>query len=410
MSKQKKSKFAFLKIKKSLLSSWIVDFCLKNKIKLMTPIQQACIPSIILGKDLIVFSRTGTGKTMAYILPGVHRIDNDKKINQMVIIIPTLELGFQIFDIIQKIGHNRKIFFYFFPKELNLKNSEKMLAYVNGGKRCLVSTPNSFFFFLKNKKYRLHNKKNLLTIDEGDLLFGKKFYFEIEVILIDLKPKQVLVFSASMTKNLHILKFPKIKKKIFCFYENRIKFSLINISDQEYFFCPNRLKVFYLWLFLKSKYKISSQKNKEKNFSSIIFVSDPKICHNIARILGKNKISTVQLHENMDHLARLISMQLIKTKQIKILICTDLGSRGLDFPLVSSVINFNFPKKVNTYLHRAGRALRFFRKGKCLNLVDQKEIRFLHYFEKKTGIKITKFKEIKENEIIKILSKKLFKK
>jgi superfamily II DNA/RNA helicase len=243
----------------------------------------------------------------------------------------------------------------------------------------------------------------LLIIDEADLILRNFFFPEVEIFLVRYNPKQILLLSANIIKNLFILKFPKFRKKIFYFFEKKNKVSVVDQIVQEYIFCPIEMKFIYLIAFLKVKNKISRADQKRKNIT-MIFTSSKIICENLSEKLLKSNIPCIKLHSGMDHLTKFLSIQILKNSNCNVFICTDLGSRGLDLANIDFIINFNFPKTISTYFHRVGRTGRFFKKGYCLNLICQKEIYLMHSFEKMTGIKFIKTNIIKENKIIKFLS------
>jgi len=299
---------------------------------------------------------------------------------------------------------NRSFKTYFISNEM--KNTKSFNSQKNQIKRkCLVSTPRFFSNFCEFVGLGFIQEKNLLIMDETDLLLGAKFFNLLEGILALITPVQLLIITASFNKNIFLLKFPVYQKKYFSFYENMNRFSLLSKSKHEYIFSPKKLKLLYLEIILKKKY-LKSLKNKwEPPKGTIIFVPNAAMAENVGKILEKNNISSLKLNHQMSENSRLITIQLLRSFRNKILISDDLGSIGLDLPMVDFVLNLNFPSKISTYINRAGRTSRFFKKGTCLSLVSPDELDYLHFIEKKTTIIFKNSPFLKEDEIIKNIIK-----
>ena len=183
------------------------------------------------------------------------------------------------------------------------------------------------------------------------------------------------------------------------------RFSLLSKSKHEYIFSPKKLKLLYLEIVLKKKYLKSLKNEWEPPKGTIIFVPNAAMAENVGKILEKNNISSLKLNHQMSKNSRLITIQLLRSFRNKILISDDLGSIGLDLPMVDFILNLNFPSKISTYINRAGRTSRFFKKGTCLSLVSPDELDYLHFIEKKTTIIFKNSPFFKENEIIKNIIK-----
>lgn len=383
------------------LNKWIVDFLKKKKLFFATPLQQACIPSVLGGKDLFLYSRTGTGKTMTYILPTSQLIYEKKKINQAIILIPTRELGLQIYDIISSLGKRKKLKIYFIGQKFE---DIKSLKCGRGKDKndCLISTPKNFskYFFFEKKK------KSLLILDEADYLIGKNFSLTIELIFSFNKPFQLILVMASFQKKIFLLKYPKYKKRIFFFHEKINKYPIVKQTRHEYVFCTSKLKPSFLEAIMRKKYKNYEIGGEKKGFSIIIFVKNSIISEFLKKKLEEKNLPCLTINKMMNDNSKLLTIQLLKTLKNKILISTDLGSRGLDLPMVDLVLNYNFPKKVNTYIHRVGRTSRFFKKGFCLNLISPGELEILHFFQEKTMINLSPSRFLAKNEILKVILEK----
>ena len=370
------------KLQDTGLLPWIVRACEEKNIFLATPVQQAIIPVIIKGRNSIALSRTGTGKTLSFILPLIHISYLKSRECFKGIIVPTLELGLQIYEIYNTLGKNKNIKGTFLEKNNRINFFNEKLE------SCLIATIFSLNRnFIKNKKSTGHN---ILIFDEADLLIKPSNFALVKKIIIMIAPSQINLFGVTNTNVFRYFKTFRFRKNIFFFHEKHKKFAVFSEIKHEYIFCSTQFKLKFLISLLRFREK---NRNREGKCSPIlIFLKDRKKLENFVENLKKNKIAVSTLHHEMDIFQRTLSIQLIKKGVTGILVTTDLGSRGINFPFVHSMINLDIPIKTQTYLHRIGRIGRFSKEGYCLNLINEKEINFLHNIEKNTGFCINKSK------------------
>nr|UXY87796.1 transcription factor protein [Cryptomonas curvata] len=385
------------------LAIWIINECKKNMIYFASSVQQTCIPPILDRKDLIVYSKTGTGKTLTFILPLLHLINLNQINFSTIILIPTRELGLQISDIINKLGKIKKISGFFLSKQQNfLKIKNEKTSFLRN-KKTFITTLNFLYQIVTYQKKK--KKINMLIIDESDLVINLKLDFLIEKILSMICTEQTLLFASIVNKKLNLLNKLCYKKYLFCYQEKKNEYIEFPNTEQSYIFSPIFLKIFYIETILKRKPQFFTDlKNAFLNIS-IIFVSSKKTCEYLYNTLKKVFTRVGRLHSKMSIVSRLLTMQMLISKKLNILICTDLGNRGLDCPSIDLVINYNFPKNINTYINRVGRACRFGKNGYCINLISDNEIDNFHCLERKIGFKIKKINFFFDNYILKILSK-----
>ena len=356
----------------------------------MTTVQQAIIPVIIAGKDSILFSRTGTGKTLSFILPLIHIEYMCFSNCFIVIFIPTVELGVQICETYNYFGKNKKISAIFLNKSYKYKilNKEK--------KGCFISTLFSF-----NKKFSgLHRFTNyvskILVFDETDMLIKPENFVIIKKIILNVNPSQINLLGVTITNILSYISVFPYQKCIFFFYEKINSFSYFSEIKHEYIYCSPQLKFKFLVILLKSRERIKTQRGGK--LSILIFSKNKNRSENLIRLLKNNKIFAVNLNHEMNEQQRMLSVQMIKKGLMTTLVSTDLGSRGMNFSFINFMINLDIPTKIEMYIHRTGRIGRFKRKGYCLNLVDKHEINFIHNIEKISGISINKAKFLFKKE------------
>jgi len=238
---------------------------------------------------------------------------------------------------------------------------------------------------------------DFLVLDEADTMLKISILSKLSLVIRKLKPSQTLIFGLTLTKIFYSLIHGKYRNNLFVFNEKSNKYSLISNSLHEYIICPLNNKLEYLKIVILKKKNLFIDEKKNKGII-LIFTNSKKQCVNVFKSLNLLKIKSIKIHKGLNKPQRIIATQLIKTGKIKVLISTDIGSRGLDLPGVKIVINLDFPKNIKTFLHRTGRTSRFFKRGKCLNLISRNEMKYLNSIEVFTGITFKKFKTINETE------------
>ena len=372
----------FFNMKNTGLCSWIIKSCERKNIIYATAIQQTIIPIIISKKDSLLFSRTGTGKTLSFILPLIHIHYLNPQNCFISVIVPTKELGIQIYQTYNILGQEKKIFGIFIGKTFTGRNLKKKTGI------CLISTINSFYNICNNSSKLFICKLRIIVLDEVDVLMNFINFALIKKIFLKILPSQTNMFGVTNNSFFRYFKNFSYQKKIFFFDEKQKRFNLFSEIKHEYIYCLSKFKFKFLVNFLKLK-----EKGVKKEFQkklTLIFLKNKKNCEKLINTLKKHKISAGILHHEMDFFQRTVSIQLVKRGITDILVSTDLGSRGINFSSLNLVINTDMPRKIGTYLHRTGRIGRFSRKGYCLNLIDKNEIGIIHKIEKNLGIKVNK--------------------
>ena len=364
------------------LCPWIKQECLKKKIIFATSNQQAIIPQIINGKDSIIFSRTGTGKTLSYILPLVH-IHFLTHINcSLNIIVPTIELGLQIYQTYNSIGKSKNITAY-----LSNKNKKSIFSN-NKSEICKISTLEFSVLNLKTFNNFTKFKRVILVFDEADLLIKTENFNTVRTIILNLRPTQINLFGVTETDVFKYIQKFLYQKKIFLFQEKLKKFQFFSDVKHEYIYCSPHLRSEFLVLLIR--YKEKEKVWNKKNCSILIFLKGDKEANNLVRTLRKNKIIACNFHSRMDIRKKTISVQLIKKGIVDVIISTDSGSRGMNFPFINLIINADIPEQIETYLSRVGRIGRYAKKGSCLNLIDKNNARQIYLIGKNLGIRFDK--------------------
>lgn len=328
-----------------------------------TPVQELVIPVILENRDLIACAQTGTGKTGAFVLPILNKLIGKNEPNiDTLIIVPTRELAIQIEQEIEG-------FSYFVPAGAIAVygggdgrdwQSEKD-AFVNGTE-IIIATPGRLLSHLKMGSVNFENLKHLV-LDEADRMLDMGFIDDIQTIISYLPKKhQTLLFSATMPKSIR-----QLAQKIL---HNPVEISL-SIStpaegvDQKAYLVFDEQKVKII------KHILSGRKHFD---SILIFTSTKSKISEIVRSLNKNGFPSQGISSNLDQNKREEVLRDFRSKQIRILVATDVMSRGIDVKEINLVINYDVPHDAEDYVHRVGRTARVKEKGEAITLVTQKEI------------------------------------
>jgi len=371
------------------LHSWLSDQCKELGILKPSEIQEQCIPQILKGKDCIGCSKTGSGKTAAFALPILQKLSEDPYGIFALILTPTRELAFQIADQ-----------FRVFGKSINLKDTivvggmdmVQQAGDLNKKPHIVIATPGRLAALMSVDADFTFKNIQFLVLDEADRLLESSFEDDLKFIFSNIsKSRQTLLFSATLTDTMEQLRLVT-KKDHFC-YEVKSQVATVQELDQRFLLIPSQVKDCYLIHLLQTFIE---------NKSVIIFTHTCRSCHVLSFLLRKLGIKCAALHSLLSQRERLASLARFKTEVVKILIATDVASRGLDIPLVELVVNYNVPGSSKDYIHRVGRTARAGRGGMSLTLMTQYDIERLTTIEDDINTKMTEF-ETNETDALKLL-------
>nr|GEW07620.1 DEAD-box ATP-dependent RNA helicase 8 [Tanacetum cinerariifolium] len=322
-----------------------------------SPIQEESIPIALTGSDILARAKNGTGKTAAFCIPALEKIDPDKNVIQVVILVPTRELALQTSQVCKELGKHLKIQVMVTTGGTSLKDDIMRLYQPV---HLLVGTPGRILDLAKKGICKLDDCA-MLAMDEADKLLSPEFQPSVEE-LIHFMPtnRQILMFSATFPVTVKDFKDRFLKKPY-----------VINLMDeltlkgitQFYAFVEERQKVHCLNT-LFSKLQINQ---------SIIFCNSVNRVELLAKKITELGYSCFYIHAKMlqDHRNRVFHD--FRNGACRNLVCTDLFTRGIDIQAVNVVINFDFPKNSETYLHRVGRSGRFGHLGLAVNLITYED-------------------------------------
>ncbi len=351
-----------------------------------TPIQEKAIPAIMKGKDLIACAQTGTGKTAAFILPILHLIARDKghKGTKALIVCPTRELALQIEKQIQGFAYFlgiHSIAIYGGGDGKDFSQQKKALA---EGADIIVATPGKLISHL-NLGYVKFDTVKYFILDESDRMMDMGFREDIEKIASHIpKTRQTLMFSATMP--------PKIREMSKSLLRNPEEISFDISKPAE-----GVLQVVYLAHDHQKISLVSRLIEDKPNYESIIiFTGTKKKVSEIVRALRRKKFNVEGISSDYDQAQREVVLSSFKRKDTRIIVATDVLSRGIDIKDINLVINFDVPRNAEDYVHRVGRTARAKTTGVAITLINEKDMYNFHQIERLIEREIMKMPPPKE--------------
>lgn len=346
----------------------------------MTPIQEASYPVITSGKDVVGIAQTGTGKTIAYLLPILRQLKfSDQKQPRVLIVVPTRELVMQVAGEIKKLGKYMNIRVVGVYGGANI-NTQKKVVYE--GMDILVATPGRLVDLTFTGILRLSEIQKLV-IDEVDEMLAQGFRSQT-VQILELLPakRQNLMFSATITEDVQLL--------IQDFFVNPqwvevgSKNTPVEQIIHNMYMVPNfRTKANLLSLLLQED---------EQMTKALVFVPDKKSADRLADLLENSFPDKVGvIHSNKSQNYRFGAIARFKQGMNRILIATDIASKGLDIDGITHVVNFNIPETPEDYIHRTGRTGRADKQGIAINFANEEEIELVKNIETFTKLTMDVF-------------------
>ncbi|MFA5174973.1 MAG: DEAD/DEAH box helicase [Patescibacteria group bacterium] len=333
------------------ISQNLLAILAEQKFTSPTPIQSRCIPAVLEGKDVVGIAQTGTGKTLAFGVPIIQRLSSLK--GQGLIVLPTRELAEQVDKVMQKLGG-----------KLGLRT-----AVIIGGARIdgqirslrrnphiVIATPGRLMDHLRQKNYSLQNVK-IIVLDEADRMLDIGFAPQIKQILSSISSnRQTLLFSATMPTEIIKIANQYMKNPV------RIEAapsgtSAANITH-EVFIVGNECKMQLL------------EKHLADNAGTVLIFSRTK--HGVkkyTRSITAMGHSVAEIHSNRSLSQRQKALEGFKSGKYRVLVATDIASRGIDVNDISLVINYDLPDNPEDYVHRIGRTGRAGKSGKAVSFV-----------------------------------------
>jgi ATP-dependent RNA helicase RhlE len=337
-----------------------------------TPIQQAAIPHLLEGKDLLGCAQTGTGKTAAFALPILNRLAQAPKRTRpkcarVLILTPTRELAIQIHDSFKTYGKYLRLRYTVIFGGVGQGNQVRELKY---GTDVLVATPGRLLDLI-NQGFLSLSDLEIFVLDEADRMLDMGFIHDIRKVLALLPMKrQNLFFSATMP--------PDIQRLADSMLTHPVKVEVNPVSSTAELI---QQSLFYVEK--PRKRDLLRHVLQDKSLSRVIVFTRTKFGANrVSEVLEKNGIPSAAIHGNKSQGARQRALEDFKNGRIRVLVATDIAARGIDVDNVSHVINFEIPNIAESYVHRIGRTARAGQNGIALSFCDSEEKAFIADIEK----------------------------
>lgn len=373
---------------------WLIKISKSVQINYATKIQRLCLPLIFEGKNVIGSGETGSGKTICYCWGILNDLHKNFFAIFALILIPTRELALQITEQFNLYGAKIGVHVISCIGGFSLIEQRK---YIMNKPHVVVGTPARISNIMENciDVKNCFKRLRYLVLDEADVLLQDSFEDKLKIILQNLpknenKERRTLFFSATITNSLRLLKetFPN---EDLCMIDANPKQKPVKNLDQRFIYVEPIAQMTYLVYLLK---------NKLQNLSGIIFTDNSYTCQLIHSVLVELHISSVTcIHSQKEQKKRFSALSSLKNGSCKIMVATDLISRGIDIPKVSFVINYDFPNDPIQYIHRVGRTARANKKGIAISFIDKRDMRC---FKKVKEFMKTKLKpyELNKEEVL----------
>jgi len=337
-----------------------------------TPVQARAFDPVMQGKDLIVRSKTGTGKTAAFGLPLLEKMDPEDKAVRALVLCPTRELALQVASELSDLGKYKGVRVAAIYGGASMKEQEDALE---SGSPIVVGTPGRVWDHIRRKNLKLGGCRHAV-LDEADEMLNQGFYEEVTRILDQLpKDRQVLLFSATVP--------PEIQNLI----------RQYTTSPEMLMLSGDVLTVDHIH---HVRYDVTDAYPKPRNLIYLLEMEEPDnaivFCNTrddtalVTAVLNRNGFDAELLNGDLPQKERERVMAKVKRGEVAFMVATDIAARGIDISDLGYVINYSLPEDPAVYLHRVGRTGRIGKKGTAINLVSGRELGTLTVLEKKYGI------------------------
>jgi ATP-dependent RNA helicase RhlE len=342
-----------------------------------TPIQLQAIPVLLSGKDVLGTAQTGTGKTAAFALPMIQSLPpiqpGEKRVVRGLIIVPTRELAVQIQETFMGLSRfsNLRIGMFF-----GGVSKYQQISTLKQGVDIAVATPGRLLDLMRDRVFHPAHIK-FVVLDEADQMLDMGFLPDMKTILQSIpKPRQTALFSATMPEPIAIL-------------ASQIMVSPVRIAVTPVHQPLTAIKHQTIRIDKNQKLSLLIHMLKDPALVSVlVFMRTKRGAKRTAINLTHQGYKVVELHGNQSQAQRQYAMKKFKDKQVRILVATDLASRGIDIDQLTHVINFDMPETAEAFLHRTGRTGRAGFSGDVINFVSREENSILHMINRHTNLNL----------------------
>ena len=359
------------------------------------PVQEAVIPYLLgNGNDVVALAQTGTGKTAAFGIPLIQRVDVKKKFPQALVLAPTRELCLQIADDIKdysKYVDGLKVLPVYGGSSI-----ESQMKSLKSGVQIIVATPGRLLDLMNRKTVKMESIHNVV-LDEADEMLNMGFEESLNAILAEVPAERnMMMFSATMSNEIS-----QIAKK----YLNNAKEIVIGAKNES----TKNVKHIYYMVHAKDKYlALKRIADYYPKIYAIIFCRTRRETQEIADMLIQDGYNADSLHGDLSQAQRDAVMQKFRLRHLQILVATDVAARGLDVDDLTHVINYGLPDDIESYTHRSGRTGRAGKTGTSIAIINMRERGKLREIEKVIAKEFTcgtlpTGRQICEKQLIKVI-------
>ncbi|NBI05865.1 DEAD/DEAH box helicase [Senegalia massiliensis] len=365
------------------INTELVKVLERNRIIKPTPVQSRTIPQILNGKDVVVQAQTGTGKTLAFMLPIMQNIDTTKPEIKALIVAPTRELALQITREAKKLSevNEAKILAAYGGKDVN-----SQIKKLKGNIDIVIGTPGRLLDHLRRGTINL-GKLKYLVLDEADQMLHMGFLHDIEDIISKTpKDRNTMLFSATIPNGIRSLSKRYSKNPV------QIEIESKNITID---------KIEQIVVETTDRGKLDSlleSIEKYNPFLAIIFCRTKRRAKSLNENLQSKGYNSDEIHGDLSQAKRERVMKNFRNAKLQFLVATDVAARGIDINNITHVFNYDIPQDPESYIHRIGRTARAGEEGIAVTFVSPKDRIALNNIEKTIKTTIEKKKNDKENK------------
>ncbi|WP_078555622.1 DEAD/DEAH box helicase [Bacillus alkalicellulosilyticus] len=361
------------------LAPFLLEALHKKGIEIPTDIQNKVIPEMLEGQNVLARSQTGTGKTLAFLLPILSKLDSSNKDLQALILSPTHELAMQTYEVVKELTAGTGILSDAFIGSANINRQLDKLK--KQKPQIVVGTPGRVLELVERKKLKMHQVK-FVAVDEADRFVQEREQWKTVVQLLKRidKNSQYIFVSATMNEQVKRILSEEVYSPVYLSAEGELV-STENV-DHGYMICDLRDRINVIQ-------KLTRNIPIERG---IVFVNHIDKVNETTEKLQYKGIKALSISADLEKTARAKALKMFHEGEVHILVASDVAARGLDVSDVTHIINLHLPFDEEAYLHRAGRTGRMGKSGTVLSFAEPRELFIIEKFEKALGMTIEQWK------------------
>ncbi|KAJ4801407.1 RNA helicase [Rhynchospora pubera] len=343
---------------------------LKAKYKEMSDIQRASLPHSLCGRDILGAAKTGSGKTLAFIIPVIEKLYRLRWGPEdgvgALILSPTKDLAVQLFEELKRVGKYHTLSAGLLVGGRDVKSEKERVNSLN----IIICTPGRLLQHMNETHNFDCSQLQILVLDEADRILDHGFRAEVDAILGELpRVRQTLLFSATQTKSVKDLARVSLSNPEYISVHAEAVTATPERLKQLAMVVPLDQKLDMLWSFIRKHIKSKI----------LVFLTTCKQVKFVFETFSKLRpgVPLKHLHGGMSQTRRILTCMMFAEAQASVLFCTDVASRGLDFPSVDWVVQVDCPEDIETYIHRVGRTARFTNEGRSILFLSPSEMKML---------------------------------